>query len=170
MGLVAGLTLPNLSLGSERVVLAAAQDLASDLSFTRQRAVATGTPHRVVVDLDLSAWWIEVWPEEASVFAAPAPAPAEGRREIQLVAPASPVGEFLPLAGPFGRPHPLPEHVAFESVETLAAGAVLSGQVGLQFEGDGTADPALFVLVNEAGDAVHLELSRLADEIRITRE
>jgi prepilin-type N-terminal cleavage/methylation domain-containing protein len=170
MGLVAGITLPNLSLRSERVALGAAQELAADLSYVRQRAVATGTPHRMVVDLDTSDWWIEVWPEEASVFAAPAPPPAEGRREIQLAAPASPVGEFLPLAGPFGRPHRLPDDVAFESVETLAAGAVLSGQVQLVFEGDGTADPALFVIVNESGDAVHLELSRLADEIRITRE
>ena len=35
MGLVAGITLPNLSFRSERIVLGVAQDLASDLSFTR---------------------------------------------------------------------------------------------------------------------------------------
>ena len=44
MALVAGLTLPNLSLGAERVVLGEAQDLASTFAFTRQRAVATGSP------------------------------------------------------------------------------------------------------------------------------
>src|SRR4030095_7541475 len=69
MGLVAGLTLPNLSLRSERVVLGEAQQLAADLAFTRRRAVATGTPHRVVVDLDNAGWWIEAWPEEAGPFA-----------------------------------------------------------------------------------------------------
>jgi prepilin-type N-terminal cleavage/methylation domain-containing protein len=169
MGLVAGITLPNLSFRSERVVLGAAQDLAADLSFTRQRAVATGAPHRVVVDLDAAGWWIEEWPEEASPFAV-APEPAAGeRREIQLAAPPATGLEFRPLAGPFGRPKGLPDGVAFASVETLAAGPVLGGQVALVFEGDGTADPALFALVNEDGDVVQLELSRLADQIRIQR-
>lgn len=171
MGLVAGLTLPNLSLGSERAVLGAAETLAADLSFTRQRAVATGTTHRVVVDLDAGGWWIEAWPEEASAFAAAAPPEAApgARREIQLAAPQAAVHEFQPLTGPFGRPHPLPEGVAFASVETFATGAVLAGQVPLVFEGDGTADPAVFELVNERGDLVLLELSRLADRIRIQR-
>ncbi len=168
MGLVAGLTLPNLSLRSERVVLGEAQQLAADLTFTRQRAVATGTPHRVVVDLDGAGWWIEAWPEEASPFAPVAAAP-DGRREIQLSAPPSNAGEPLPLAGPFGHPHTLPEGVSFESVETPATtGPAASGQVEIVFEGDGTADPALFVLVNESGDVVRLQLSRLADEIRIS--
>jgi prepilin-type N-terminal cleavage/methylation domain-containing protein len=171
MGLVAGITLPNLSLRSERVVMGVAQDLAADLSFTRQRAVATGTTHRVVVDLDAPAWWIEEWPEEASPFAfalAPEPAPGQ-RREILLAAPRAAALEFRPLAGPFGRPRRLPDGVAFASIETLASGPVLGGQVALVFEGDGSADPALFSLVNEGGDVVELELSRLGDELRIRR-
>ena len=170
MGLVAGITLPNLSLRSERVVLGEAEHLAADLAFTRQRAVATGTPHRVVVDLDNAGWWIEAWPEEASAFTAAAAAP-DGKREIQLVAPPSTVGEPSPLAGPFGRPHALPEGVSFQSVETAATtGPAAGGQVEIVFEGDGTADPARFVLMNESGDVVRLQLSRLADEIRISRD
>jgi prepilin-type N-terminal cleavage/methylation domain-containing protein len=169
MGLVLGIALPNLSLRSERVVLSEAEKLASDLSFTRQRAVATGTTHRIVVDLDGAGWWIEVWPEEASPFAAP-PTAAAGRVEIQLTAPPPSADEPRPLPGPFGRPHGLPDGVSFASVETPATGPAVSGQVELVFEGDGTADPALFVLVNESGDVVRLQISRLADEIRISRE
>ena len=45
-----------------------------------------------------------------------------------------------------------------------------SGQVGLVFEEDGTADPALFVLENEEGAVLHVQLARLADEVRIRRE
>ena len=168
MGLVAGITLPNLSLRSERLVLGEAEQLASDLAFTRQRAVATGLTHRVVVDLDNAGWWIEVWPEEASPFAAPAAAP-DGMQEIQLSAPPSNAGQPQPLAGPFGRPHTLPEGVSFQSVETTASGPVAAGQVEILFEGDGTADPALFVLVNESGDVVRLQQSRLADQVRISR-
>lgn len=169
MGLVVGITLPNLALGSERALLGEAEKLASDLAFTRQRAVATGTPHRVLVDLDGAGWWIEVWPEEAGPFAAP-PTTTDGRPEVLLVAPPANLGEPRPLPGPFGRPHVLPEGMSFESVETVASGLAAGGQVEVVFEGDGSADPALFSLVNESGDVVRLQLSRLADEIRIVRE
>jgi type II secretion system protein H len=168
MGLVAGIALPNLALRSDRVVLGAAEDLAATFHFTRQRAVATGAPHRVVVDLDAATWWIEEWPEELSLVAPVAAAP-DAQHEIQLSAPPAAVTEFRPLAGPFGRTHALPDEVSFASVETLAEGPVISGQVALLFEGDGTADPAVFAIVNEQGDVVRLELARLADEIRIRR-
>jgi prepilin-type N-terminal cleavage/methylation domain-containing protein len=172
MGLVAGLTLPNLSLSTERQVLAEAQDVVSTFVFARQRAVATATPHRVVVDLDQAGYWIEAAPEGPDPFLPPplaSPAPG-AQRAIQLAAPPNQALGFLPLAGPFGRPHLLREPVFFDSVETLAAGAVRSGQVEIRFDTDGTADPALLVLANEDGDVYTLRLSRLADEVRIARE
>ena len=52
IGLVAGIALPNLSLGGDRVVFAESRRLASVFGFARQRALATGQPHRVVLDLD----------------------------------------------------------------------------------------------------------------------
>jgi type II secretion system protein H len=170
MGLVAGITLPNFSLGSERAVLGAAEDLAADLSFTRQRAVATGSTHRVVLDLEAASWWIEEQAEDAFPFATAAAPAADGRREVQLSAPATVSDEFRPLPLPFGHRRTLPDGVAIDSVETLVEGAVNAGRVALLFEGDGTADPAVLALVNEQGDSVHLELPRLADEIRILRE
>jgi prepilin-type N-terminal cleavage/methylation domain-containing protein len=169
IALVLGITLPNLSLRSDRVMLGSAQDLAARLSFARQRAVATGTPHRVVIDLDASAWWIEVRPEEASSFASgPPPAPTASR-EVQLVAPRDVARQFVPLAGPFGRPRQLPEGVFFASIETPAGGPVASGQVGLVFEEDGTTDPALLVLESEEGAVVKVQLARFG-EVGIRRE
>jgi prepilin-type N-terminal cleavage/methylation domain-containing protein len=168
IGLVFGIGLPNLSLGTGRALRGETEKLAADLSYTRQRAVATGTPHRVVIDLDGAGWWIESWPEEASPFAIPTAAVPEGRREIALSAPASEVGEPRPLPAPFGRPRALPESLRFESVETPASGLAAEGQVELVFDADGTATPARLVLVNESGYALQLEMSRLADEIRIS--
>jgi prepilin-type N-terminal cleavage/methylation domain-containing protein len=170
MGLVAGITLPNLSLGSERAVLGAAQQLGADLSFARQRAVATGSTHRVVIDLDAAAWWMEQWPKAAAPEDAAPAAPTGGRREIQMAAPQSAALDFEPLPPPFGRRRSLPGDVGFESVETPAAGVVSGGQLALLFESDGSADPASFLLVNAQHDAVRLEMPRLADEIRIVRE
>jgi prepilin-type N-terminal cleavage/methylation domain-containing protein len=167
IALVLGLALPNLSLRTERIVKGAAQQLAGGLFLARQRAVATGTPHRAVVDLDAGLWWLEQLPEQASWIPPAAPDGEAARREIQLAAPQTPPAEFVPLPGSLGRPRQLPDEVHFASVETLAAGAQLSGQVALVFEPDGTTDPALFLLANEDGDVVRLELARLADEIRI---
>lgn len=172
IGLVAGLTLPNLSFGAERVVLGEAEDLAATFAFTRQRAVATGIPHRVVIDLDRAGYWIEAEPEGPDPFVpmVPPPAPTGGQRQIQLTAPLTGGLGFLPLPGPFGRPHPLREPVVFDSVETLAAGTVRGGQIEIVFDADGTADPAQLVLANEDGDAYVLKLARLADEVTIARE
>jgi len=172
MALVAGLTLPNLSLRSDRIVLGEAQDLAATFAFTRQRAVATALPHRVVIDLDRASYWIETQPEgvESLSSAAAAVPDKGGAREIRLAAPATGVGEFQALPGPFGRPRVLREPVIFDAVETLAAGAVNAGQVEIVFETDGTADPALLVLANEDGDVYVLRLARLADEVKISRE
>jgi prepilin-type N-terminal cleavage/methylation domain-containing protein len=168
IALVLGLALPNLSIRTERIVEGAAQQLAGGLFLARQRAVATGTPHRAVVDLDAGIWWLEQLPEQASWIPPPPPdAEAAARREILLAAPQAPPAEYVPLPGSLGRPRQLPDEVHFASVETLAAGAQLSGQVALVFEPDGTADPALVLLANDHGHVVQLQLARLADEIRI---
>jgi prepilin-type N-terminal cleavage/methylation domain-containing protein len=171
IGLVAGLTLPKLSLGADRALLGEAEALASTFLFTRQRAVATGAAHRVIVDLDTAAYWVEGPLAAEDPFSpAPLPSPAPGQRHVQMSAPPSgPLG-FQPLPGPFGRPHVLPETVLFESVETLAAGSLRSGQVEILFESDGTAEPAVLALTDEDANVYVLHLARLSDEVRIARE
>jgi len=172
MGLVAALTLPNLSLGADRIVLRETEALASGFVFARQRAVATGSAHRVSVDLDEAAWWIEAQPEAADAFASAALAsPAPGsHRPIQLAAPPHLEVGFQPLPGAFGRPRLLREPVHFDSVETLAAGPIRSGRIEIVFDPDGTAEPAQLVLADADGNVWVLRLSRLADEVQIARE
>jgi prepilin-type N-terminal cleavage/methylation domain-containing protein len=172
MGLVAALTLPNLSLGADRLVLREAEALASGFVFTRQRAVATASAHRVLLDLDEAAWWIEGQPETVDPFSPePLASPAPGsHRPIQLAAPPVLAAGFQPLPGPFGRPRLMREPVRLDSVETLAAGSVRSGQIEILFDADGTASPARLVLADADGNAWVLRLSRLADEVAIARE
>jgi hypothetical protein len=140
--------------------------------FARQRALATGQPHRVVIDLDDDGYWVEQTPESVDRFASNEPVQIDngGRRVVQLAAPAFEDEGFAPLGGAFGRPHQLPGAVSFEEVLTLAAGALRGGQAAIRFEPDGSADPAEVVLRHEDGEASVLGLSRLADEVRIERE
>jgi prepilin-type N-terminal cleavage/methylation domain-containing protein len=172
IGLVAGIALPNLSLGGGRVAFGEAQRLASVFGFARQRALATGQAHRVVIDLDRAGYWVEQAPESADRFASAEPVQIDngGRRVVQLAAPAYEDEGFAPLGGAFGRPHQLPDSVFIDEVLTLAAGELRAGQAAIRFEPDGSADPSEVVLRHESGEASVLELSRLADEVRIERE
>jgi prepilin-type N-terminal cleavage/methylation domain-containing protein len=172
IGLVAGIALPNLSLGGGRVVLGEAQRLASVFGFARQRAVATGQTHRVVIDLDDAGYWVEHVPESVDRFASHEPVQIDngGRRVVQLAAPVFEDDGFAPLGGAFGQPHQLSGSVYFDGLLTLAAGELRAGQAEIRFEPDGSADPAEIVLRHENGEASVLGLSRLADEVRIERE
>jgi type II secretion system protein H len=182
IGLVAGIALPNLTLGGGRVAFGEAQRLASVFGFARQRALATGQTHRVVIDLDRAGYWVEQVPESVDRFASTAPVQIDngGRRVVQLAAPAFEDEGFAPLGGAFGRPHQLPDSVSIDQILTLAAGELRAltlaagelraGQAAIRFEPDGSADPTEVVLRHEGGEASVLELSRLADEVRIERE
>jgi len=172
IGLVAGLTFPNFSLASSRIVQDEAEMMASAFGLARQRALATGQPHRVVVDLDNAGYWIEQQPENADPFATPDPPQLDngGRRQVRLAAPIPEEAEFTPLPGPFGAPHALPDAISFQFVETLAAGELRSGWAEIRFEPEGTADAAELVLQHDDGQAWRISLARLADEVRIARE
>lgn len=172
LGLVAGIALPNLTLGAGREVLGEGQRLASVFGFARQRALATGQRHRVVIDLDDAGYWVEQAPENVDRFALPEPVQLDngGRRIVQLAAPVFEGEAFAALGGPFGRPYQLADSVYFDQVQTMAAGELRSGQTAIHFEPDGSADPAELVLRHENGEAWVLGLSRLADEVRIERE
>jgi prepilin-type N-terminal cleavage/methylation domain-containing protein len=173
IGLVAGLTFPNFSLGGGRVARDEARKLASVFGLARQRAIATGQPHRVVIDLDDMGYWIEHQPETLDRFALlepPAQPDTGGQRVVQLAAPAFEGAGFEPLPGPFGRAHALPDAIAFDAVQTLAAGELRSGWTAITFEPDGSADAAELVLRHDGGEAWRVTLSRLADEVGIERE
>ncbi len=171
--LIAGLALPNLQIARGRDAEQDAERLAAGLVFARQRAVATGVPHRAVLDLDLGDWWLEWWATEARVRGEPEPEPPD----VYSVAPGaavpmSPPREaehlFRPLAGALGRPSPLSPGVVFAGVET-AAGVSEAGQVELRFDADGTTEATEIVLADEEGGRIHLDLAPLADALRIAR-
>lgn len=172
LGLVAGVALPNFSVGSGRVVRDEAEKLASVFGLARQRAIATGQPHRVIVDLDDAGYWLEHRPETVDKFALPESAPPDngGRRVVQLAAPIVEESDFVPVPGPFGQAYPLADSVEFAEVETLAAGALRGGWTAIAFEPDGSADAAELLLQHEDGETWRVSLARLADEVRIAPE
>jgi type II secretion system protein H len=161
-GLLAGIALPNLGLRSARALDDEAKKLASSLEFARQRAVMTGVPHRVLLDLDRGAYRIE-WIQPAGEDEAEA---APGERALAMAPPAEAERAFAPLAGTLGEVVDLGGEVSIEAVET-PEGAFDEGVLQVLFESDGTAEPAAIVLAaGGTGQRLALGVAPLSDTVR----
>lgn len=167
-GLLASIALPDFGVRDARALDDEARQLANALEFARARAVMTGVPHRVLLDLDRSAWRIERW-ELPGDPSEPAPAvPGEAGAEAgapSLSPPVAGASEFVPLPGTLGDDVRFDARVGFEQVET-PEGVFDVGQLQIVFEGDGTAEPAAVALVNDSGGRVVLAVAPLADTVR----
>jgi type II secretion system protein H len=176
-GLLAGIALPNLGIRVSRSLDAESRQLAATLEFARQRAVMTGIPHQVVVDIDRDAYWLEWFASEAEQFgeeddeappAPPATAPGDAA-EIALAAPQAELRSFRPLAGSFGNVTELDRDVDLVLVET-PAGIYEDGRLEIRFERDGTSEPTWIELGTEDGGTRTLQLLPLADTVRFGRD
>jgi len=171
MGLLAAVALPNLGLRGAREVQDDAAQLAASLEFARERAVMTGIPHRLMLDLDQRAWWIEWQPPPApGRDDSPAPGPARWAEEkkLPLEAPAADsVGHFEPLPRPHGAPQRFPGGLRFVEVES-ATGSTREGRAWVRFDPDGTAPATRLLLVAKDGREIALDVAPLAQAIRIT--
>jgi hypothetical protein len=174
--LIAGVVLPNLGLLGSRELDEAAERLRDELEFARQRAILTGSTHRVVLDLDRGTHWIEGMSEplEPEPRAGAGQEPVQGqapgsRAPLSLAPPERALGEFEALAGAFGRGMRLPGDVAFVGVET-EAGVAKEGSTAVAFGADGTTDYTEIVLDDASGRSRTLEVLPLADAVRILDE
>jgi type II secretion system protein H len=170
LALVAVLVVPNLGALRTRRLKVSAERLAAEIELARQRAVATGIPHRIYFDLDAARYRIEwLGAEQAAVSVAPVAAAMEydvgGSAELPLAAPASSILEFTPVSDTFGNLRELEDGVFVASLETVE-GAVESGEAQLVFDRDGSADYSEIVLQEEGGESLRLAVLPLDDSVR----
>jgi prepilin-type N-terminal cleavage/methylation domain-containing protein len=162
--LIAVVVIPRAGGVTSRSVLDDGQQLAAAVDFARGRAVATGRTHRVVIDLDGAAYWIEALPAPSEAEATLAwaeldPLPLDAPREADDTT-------FAPLPGTPGDATSLRAAVRFAGVET-ESGAVESGLAALEFAPDG-ATPATRVWLQSGGEArVRVDVATLADPTRV---
>ena len=167
MALVAGLALPNLGFRSQQAVLDEAESVASLIEFARQRAVMTGTPQRLVFDLDTQRYWLEQnrrpRREEPE-----APVRWSEQRELPMFAPREDEATFTRGPGPGGRGYHPEAGVIIQALET-SQGLIESGQVTMPFTWDGSTEGTVLWLLGDGGHQIRLEIAPLADAIRIQR-
>jgi type II secretion system protein H len=168
--LLASFVAPNLGVLSSRHLAQQADLLSGQLELARQRAIATGIPHRLAIDLDDRSYWLEWFVSEAEAFGEPEPAPEpldlRATATIPLAPPRDAARDFRPLPGMFGRVTRLEDSLRFVSVAT-PDGESERGGAWVRFETDGTATPGEIVLADEGDNALLLEVLPLAEAVRI---
>src|SRR4029450_10783909 len=169
--LLAAVALPNLGLRSGRLLDEEASRLAGALEVARHPAVMTGRPHRVFIDLDRSAYQVEVYgplADDGAEEVEPGTAPRADPARVELSAPLDAEVDFQPLVGTLGDATELDPAVQFAGVET-PGGIVESGQVQIVFERDGTSEGAAVALAIDSGRRAILRILPMADSVRLER-
>ena len=164
-------TLPNFGALQAHKLRNTAERIVERVDFGRQRAVMTGIPHRLAIDLDSGTYQLE-WQGEGATAAAPAPRPeAEPGIDapISLAPPPAAERTFETVPGPLGKLEHLGKGVEFAWIETPSS-EVDFGEAFITFEGDGTSSYTLLVLDEPGGREIALEILPLAEAVRILDE
>ena len=174
LALVAAFVIPNLGGFRMRALRGEAQQLAAQLELARQRAIMTGVPHRVWLELDQAEYRLEWLAEDSESAEIAAERPQEkldldGNTPLVLAAPPAPVLDFQPIPGNFGRTQVIAEPFYFEAVETPTE-RVERGEVSIEFARDGSADYTEIYLQDAQGDQLTLDVHPLDDRVRIHRD
>jgi type II secretion system protein H len=172
LALVAAFVIPNMGGLRRRALHAEAQQIAAQLELARQRAVVTGVPHRVWLELDQAEYrleWLAEDPEEADLDAAEPEYDLNGNTPLSLSAPLVRELEYRPIPGNFGNLQVVAEPFYFEAVET-PQGRTTRGEVSVEFARDGTADYTEIYLQDTEGDHIALDVYPLDERVRIRRD
>jgi len=165
MALVAAIAIPNMGFRAAQQGLDEAESMAALFEFGRQRAVMTGLPQQVVIDLDQQRYWLEVQRRTEREIPT-GPVRWSDERELALTAPRDERARFTRALGAAGRGYTPPRGVWIAAIDT-AEGRLEAGTVTLPFAGDGSTEGTVIWVSADGGHQLRLEIAPLADRIRI---
>jgi len=174
LGLAMALLLPAVGAGGGAKLHRQGERLAAVLELARQRAVVTGKPHRVVIDLHQGSYFVEwlVKPAKAEDEEAPEPieslAAVEGN-QIDLAPPLSETPEYFPIPNRFGGVDWLDDGFFFEGVDS-AEGWIERGEVFVVFDWDGSTDAAEILISDPDTRTIEIGVAPLLEQVRIRDE
>jgi len=181
IGMILGLGIPMLG-GSRFNPLENEADVIADrLRYARQRAVMTGVPHRLLIDLEEGGYLVEWFVSEDRAFGRAEAGGLGGLFGGDLVGldgledgPLS----FVPPDKETLDYHPIPhrdmgsfrwleDDLYFVGVDG-PAGWVESGDFAIVFYVDGTTEPLRLEIANGEDERLTLEVEALLDRVRVT--
>ena len=171
LGLLMSLLLPALGAGGGRRLRQQGDRIAARLELARQRAVITGKPHRVVLDLEQGAFAVEWLVTEARALGEKKVEPLEDEPgELDLSPPTEDVLDYYPIpSAAFGGWAVLDNGYFFEGVDT-SEGWIESGEVYLVFDWDGTTDASQIIISDPDNRSLDLGVAPLLETVRMHEE
>lgn len=185
IGMIFAIGVPRLSSSRWRALGNAGESIAASLEYARQRAVMTGIPHRVFIDLADGGWRVE-WlvredqataavAEESSGTGGPDLGAQPGSGALDEDDPDAPIALHPPVADDRDY-HPIPnrqlgsftwldEQLYFVGIES-ASGWIEGGDVQIVFDADGTTEHTLLEIADADERHMTLEIEPLLDRIR----
>ena len=182
MGMVFAIGIPRLSTSKLRGLRTEAESIAASLEFARQRAIMTGVPHRVLIDLADGGYRIEWLVEETRAFEAIRDADDdfaasefesdgggygdEGGQLIDLHPPTHDELDFYPIPNrQLGSFTWLDDSRYFVGLDS-SSGWIEGGDVEIVFDADGTTEYSLLEIADASDNHLTLEIEPLLDRVR----
>jgi len=179
IGLTMAFVLPNISSTRVGRLRGEVRELAGRLELARQRAIVTGVPHRVMLNLNEGGYQLEWYitgaraagedAEEELQQNDPALGATEEFLDLESISLSPPVGEereYHPVPSRFGKTSWLSEEYFFVGVQT-PEGWIERGKVQIVFQRDGTSDFAEIVVEDAWENSLTLVVQPLLDQVRI---
>ncbi len=178
MAMVFIIGVPRLGTSKLRILNNEAEAIAASLDFARQRAVMTGIPHRLFIDLEEGGYRIEILSTEEEAFAALAADYEELQFDLSsrtaddpnapldLRPPSRTERAFYPIPHPkYGSFKWIDDAVYFVGLNS-SAGWIEGGDVMIGFEADGTTEYALLEIADSDDNHLTLEIEPMLDRVR----
>jgi prepilin-type N-terminal cleavage/methylation domain-containing protein len=177
-----GIAIPRLGRSNFDPLKEEAENIAQSLRFARQRAVMTGIPHRLLIDLEEGGYRIEWYVTETRAFGGSNPsgfASLLGADSDQVEDDTTAPARFSPRRQVERSYHPIPhtdmgqfrwleDALYFVGIEG-STGWIEGGDYSIVFFEDGTTEPLLLELADAEDHFLTLELEAILDRVR-TRE
>ena len=178
LGLLMALILPGIGAGGMRSLRKQGDRVAATLELARQRAIVTGKPHRVALDLERGSFGVEWLVDEATANGEEPlddepledeADPYGGEELLDLAPPLQNELAYYPIPNKFGSMEPLERGYFFEGIDT-PEGWIEGGEAFVVFEGDGSTDPSQIVISDPDSRTINLDVEPLLERVRITEE
>jgi prepilin-type N-terminal cleavage/methylation domain-containing protein len=185
MAMMFAIGLPRLAESPWERLESEAEQIAQTLRFARQRAIMTGVPHRLLIDLEQGGYGIE-WLIETPEFDSPENMgglgglfAGAGGDALDAPAERAPI-DFVPRRRAEREYHPVPhsrmgvfqwldEAHYFVGIDG-PGGWIESGDYAIVFAADGTTESILLTLADADDHRLVLEIEPLLQSVRLTRE
>ena len=176
IGLAMSLVVPNLSATRSGRLKDQAKQVAHRLETARLRAITSGIPHRLYLDLEAGFIRIDWWVDENTAYGGDEldgeqeePNEADEFDPYEPIAMSPPLGEeadYHPISGAFGREMHLDDDYYFVGVDS-ETGWFESGAVEVVFGPDGVAEYSVIRMADAWDNKVRIEIEPLLELVHI---